>query len=170
MQKDQLWIRALQALHGPEAPVSRAVVHNPEDPASIIVRRSSHYLLDEAVKGLDAVLGLAAAKNPGMVDIQTGDVGPGPAPKVLVLYLHRATRAAGTSRVFATPGLNAGFLVGGDHELVICQRLPFPGAGIQIENATGFVRKVWDRAGRSNCGGTRAEWHLDATSATACCH
>ena len=142
VDQDQLWIRVLQALHGPGAAVSRTVVDDPEDAASIIVRWSSHYLLDEAVKGLDAVLGLAAAKDPGIVDIETGDVGPGPAPKVLVLHLHRATRAASTRRVFAPTGLNAGFLVGRDHELVILQRLAFPSAGIQIKNATGFFGKV----------------------------
>ena len=142
VDQDQLWICALQALHGPEAAVSRTVVDDPEDAASVVVGRSSHDLLDEAVKRLDAILLFAATKDPGMVDIQTGDVGPGPAPKVLVLDLHRATRAAGASGVFAAPGLNAGFLVGGDHELIIFQRLTFPMAGIQIEYATGFVGKV----------------------------
>jgi len=122
--------------------VSRTVTDDPEDTASIIVGRASHYLLDEAVKGCDAVLELAAPKDPGVVDIQTGDVGPGSAPKILVLYLHRATRAAGASGMFASPGLNAGFFVRGDHELIILQRLPFPCASIQIENAAGFVGKV----------------------------
>src|SRR2546422_8342817 len=44
--------------------------------------------------------------------------------------------------MLASPGLNAGFLVRRDHELVILQRPAFPCAGIQIENATGFVGKV----------------------------
>src|SRR5207249_8344473 len=118
VNQHQLWISTLQSLHGPGATVSRTVVDDPKDAASIHVRRSSHDLLDQSVKGLDAVLGLAAAKDPGMVDIQAGDVGPGPAAKVLMLYLHRATRAAGTSRMFAWPGLNAGFLVRGDTDLV----------------------------------------------------
>jgi len=122
--------------------VSRTVIDDPEDAASVIVGRASHYLLDETVKGLDAVLGLAAPKDPGMVDIQTGNVGPGSAPKILVLYLHRATRAAGARRMFAPPGLNAGFFICGDNELIILQRLPFPCAGIQVQNATGFVGKV----------------------------
>lgn len=126
----------------PEAAVSRTVVDDPEDAASVIVGRASHDLLDEAVKGPDTILLFAAPKDPGVVDIQTGDVGPGPAPKILVLYLHRATRAAGAGRMFASPGLNAGFFVRGDHELIILQGLPFPCAGIQIENATGFVGKV----------------------------
>src|ERR1017187_162934 len=99
VDQDQVWIRVVQALRGPGSAVCRTIVDAPEDAASIIVRRSSHYLLDETVKGFDAVLGFAAAKDPGIVNIQTGDVGPGSAPNVLVLYLHRATRAAGASRV-----------------------------------------------------------------------
>jgi len=142
VNQHQLWIRTLQSLHGPGAAVSRTVVDDPEDAASIMVRWSSHDLLDEAVKGLDAVLGLAAAKDPGIVDIQSGDVGQGAAPKVLVLYLHRATRAASASGMFAPPGLNAGFLVGGDHELIILQGVAFPLAGIQIQDAAGFFGKV----------------------------
>ncbi|SPE43422.1 hypothetical protein SBA3_910039 [Candidatus Sulfopaludibacter sp. SbA3] len=123
--------------------MSRTVVDDPEEPASIIiVRWPSHHLPDEAVKGLDAVLGLAAAKDPGIVGVQTGDVGPGAIPKVLVLSLHRATRAASTRRVFASAGLNAGCLVRRDHELVIPQRLAIPGAGMHIKNATGFDGKV----------------------------
>jgi hypothetical protein len=113
-----------------------------KDAASIIVRRSSHYLLHEAVKGFDAVLGFAATKDSDVVDIQAGDVGPSPATKVFVLNLHRATRAAGARRVFAPPGLHAGFLVRRDHELVILQRTAFPGTAVKIENATGFIRKV----------------------------
>lgn len=142
VDQDQLWIRALQALHSPEAAVSRTVVDDPEDAASVIVGRARHDLLDEAVKRPNTILLFAAPTDPGMVDIQTGDLGPGPAPKILVLYLHRATRAAGAGRMFASPGLNAGFFVRGDHELIILQGLPFPRAGIQIENAAGFVGKV----------------------------
>jgi hypothetical protein len=123
VDQDQLWIVALRALRCPETAVNRAVVDDPEDAASIVVRRSRHDLLHETVKGVDAVLGFAAAKDPGMVNIQTRDVGPGPAPKVLMLYLHRAPWAAGTGGVFAPPHLNAGFLVGRDHELFSRQDL-----------------------------------------------
>src|SRR5215469_4798499 len=142
VDEEQLWIRALQTLHRPGATVSGTVVDDPEDAASIVVWGSSHYLLDKAVKRCDAVLRLAASKDPGVVHVQTGDVGPGPAAKVFMLHLHRATRATGTSRVLAPSGLNAGFLVCRDHELIILQRVVFPRAGIQVENATGFVGKM----------------------------
>ena len=142
VDQDKLWIRALQALRSPGAAVSRTIINDPKDAASIMVRRSSHDLLHEAVKGSDAVLGFAAAKDPGMVDIETGDVSPGAAAEVFVLDLHRATRAARASGMFTPPGLDAGFLVCRDHELVILQRLAFPVAGIEVENAAGFLRKV----------------------------
>src|SRR5215831_657629 len=142
VNQDQLWIRALQTLHGPGAAVSRTVVNDPEDAARIIVRRTRHDLLDQTVKGFDAVVGFAAAKDPGMVDVQTGDVGPGSAAKVFVLHLHGTTRPACASGVFAAAGLNAGFLVRRNHEFIIFQRFVFPYAGIQIENAAGFAGKV----------------------------
>ena len=103
---------------------------------------SCHDLLHQAVKRLNAILLLAATKDPGMVNIQTGNVGPGPTAKVLVLDLHRAAGSAGASGVFAAPCLDAGLLVGRDHELIIFQRLTFPLAGIQIEYAAGFVSEV----------------------------
>ena len=168
VDQDPLWIRALQALHSPGTAVSRTIINDPKDAASIMVRRSSHDLLNEAVKGFDAVLGFAAAKDPRTVDIETGDVSPGPASKVFVFHLHRATRASCASGMFAPPGLDAGFLVGRDHELVILQRLVFPAAGISVENATGLIRKNWDRGGRSSCGDTRGESRLDATTAKVC--
>jgi hypothetical protein len=56
--------------------VSRTVVDNPEDAASII-GGPCHDLLDQSVKRLNAILLLAATKDPGMVNIQTGNIGPG---------------------------------------------------------------------------------------------
>ena len=44
--------------------------------------------------------------------------------------------------MFATACLNAGFLVGRDHELIVLQRFTFPSAGVQIEYAAGFVSEV----------------------------
>src|SRR5580704_7465470 len=142
VNQDQMWIRASQALHGSGAAVSRTVVDNPEDAARIVVWRSSHYLLYQSVKSLNAILLLAAAKDPRMVNIQTGDVGPGTISKVLVFDLHRPTRSAGASGVFAAPCLDAGLLIGRDHELIIFQRLTLPLAGIQIQYAASFVSEV----------------------------
>src|ERR1051325_11750232 len=118
VNQDQLGIRVLQALHRPGATVSRTIVDDPEDAARIIVGRSRHDLLDQTVKGFDAVVGLAAAKDSGMVDIQRGDVGPGSTTKIFVLNLHRATRPTCASGVFAAAGLNTGLLVRRNYEFV----------------------------------------------------
>jgi|SRR5215469_1781518 len=169
VDQDQLGIGALQALHSPGAAVSRTIIHDPKDAASVIVRWSSLDLLHEAVKGFDAVVGLTAPKDPGMVGIETGDVGPGPAPEVFVLHLHRATRTACARGMFAPPRLDAGFLVCRDHEFIAFERFVFPGAGIQVENAAGLLYPPsWDRGGRSSCGDTRGELRPDATSAKVC--
>jgi hypothetical protein len=53
-----------------------------------VVRRSRHYLLEQPVKGSDPILGLATAKDSGMVNIQTDDVSPGSTPGVFVFHLH----------------------------------------------------------------------------------
>jgi hypothetical protein len=71
--------------------------------------------------------------------------------------------------MLAPPGLDAGFLVCRDHELVILQRLVFPVAGVSVENAAGFIRKVGIAGGRSSCGDTRGESRPDATTAKVCC-
>jgi hypothetical protein len=122
--------------------VGRTVIDDPDDAAGIVVWRSSHNLLDETVKGCNAVLGLAAAKDPGTVNIQSGDVSPATASKVLVLDLHRPAWSASASGVFAAPCLDAGFLVGRDHELIVFQRLTLPLARIHIKYAASFVSEV----------------------------
>ena len=44
--------------------------------------------------------------------------------------------------MLAAPGLNAGLFVGGDHELVLFERLVFPGSLIEVENAAGFAGEI----------------------------
>ena len=52
-------------------------------------------------------------------------------------------RGGGTREwVFAATCLDAGFLVGGDHKLVVLKRRAFPSACIQIEYAASFVGEV----------------------------
>src|ERR1051325_4420188 len=104
----------------------RAVVYDPEDATGVVIRRSCHHLLDESVKGRDAILCFAATENPGPVDVQRGDVGPGAATEVLMLDMHGSARTATLRGVFAATSLNAGLFIGGDYELVILQRLVLP--------------------------------------------
>src|SRR6266516_3974895 len=45
--------------------------------------------------------------------------------------------------VLADSGLDAGFLVGADHELVGSQGLALPLPGVQVEDEPGLRREVW---------------------------
>lgn len=43
----------------------------------------------------------------------------------------------------AASSLNAGLLVGGDHEFVASQRCAVPGASIEVEDASGLDGELW---------------------------
>jgi hypothetical protein len=66
------------------APMSGAVVHDPEDAASGLVRLLAHHFIDQAIYRCNAVLDLAAAEDLGAMDIPSSQVGPGTAAKILV--------------------------------------------------------------------------------------
>ena len=121
----------------------RAIVDDPENATGVIIRRSCHHLLDEPVEGHDAIARFASAKDPGSVDIQRRDVGPGAATKVLMLDMHGSAGTATLRGVFAAAGLNAGLFIGGDDEFIVLQRLVLPLAGVEIQYAPGLGGEVW---------------------------
>src|ERR1051326_6016189 len=96
-----------------------AIVHDPEDATGVVIGRARHHLLDQSVKGRDAIPRFAAAIDSGSVDIQCSDVGPGTTTEVLILDTHARAWSARLREMFAAPGLNAGLLIGGDHEFII---------------------------------------------------
>lgn len=100
-------------------------------------------MFDQSVERGDARRRFAAAEDAGVMDIQGGDVSPRTATGVLVLDEHGAMRLRGQSGMDAASSLNAGLLVGGDHELIGSEGLAIPGAGIQIEDAAGLGGKLW---------------------------
>jgi len=105
-------LEAAETVLGFSATVGRAIVHDPEDAARVVVRRSSQHLLDQPVKGRNAVFEFAAAKDSGVVDVQGGDIGPGTATEVLVFDTHGCAWPAGLRGVFAAAGLDAHFFIG----------------------------------------------------------
>src|SRR5262249_33083030 len=119
MHESELGVAVAQTFDSSEAPVSRAIIYNPEHTAGIIVGRSGHDLLDAAVRRIDAIRGFAATDDSRMMDIQTRNIGPGPAAGVFVLDPHGSTRAALVGCMFAAASLNAGFFVGRDDEFII---------------------------------------------------
>jgi len=80
------------------AAMSGAVVHNPEDPASGLVRLLVHDLTDEALYRSHPVLDLTAAEYFGAVNVPGSQIGPGAFSKILVLELRGAIRS-GRQRV-----------------------------------------------------------------------
>src|SRR5580765_5214704 len=85
----------------------RAVVHDPEDATSVVIRRTHHHLLDQPVKGCDAIVRFATTEDFGPVDVQRCDIGPSAATEVFVLDMHGSARTATLRGVFAAASLNA---------------------------------------------------------------
>jgi hypothetical protein len=119
MHESELGVAVAQTFDSADAPMSRAIIYDPENTAGIIVGRSSHDLLDEAIKRIDAILGFAATEDSGVMDIQTRKIGPGAAAGVFVLDPHGSTRPTLGGCMFAATSLNAGFFVGRDDEFII---------------------------------------------------
>ena len=120
----------------------RTVVHDPEDATGVVIRRTHHHLLDETVKGCDAILRFATTEDFGPVDVQRCDVGPSAATEVLVLDMHGSAWTATLRGVFAATSLNAGLFIGGYYELVILQAPTLPLSGVEIQYAPGLGGEV----------------------------
>ena len=69
MHERQAGIKITEAFGGSVATMRRAVVHDPEDTTGVAIGWPCHHLFDQPVKGGDAVLTFAAAKDAGPVDI-----------------------------------------------------------------------------------------------------
>ena len=80
-----------------------SVVDDPEDTPGVVVGRASHDLLNKTVKGCDAGGSFAAAKDTGMMNVESGHVGPGSATTVLMFDAHRAFRRDGQRGMLAPP-------------------------------------------------------------------
>lgn len=142
MDQPQAGIALLQSCHGTVAPMSRTVIHDPEDAPGFSVRGTRHDLVHQPIKRSNPVLGFAATEDSSLMDIERGEVGPSSAALVLMLDPHRATGLANPSRVLAAPGLDTGLLVRRDHEFIVLQGVTAPTALIQIQNAARFRGKI----------------------------
>lgn len=99
-------------------------------------------LFHQTIKRRDAIGGFASTKDPSVVDIQSTEVNPSPAAFVSILDAARTTWLVGLRWVEATTSLNARLLISGDDEFIGFQRLSFPSAGIQIQQAAGLLGKM----------------------------
>jgi len=99
--------------------VGGSVVDHPEHPLGGPVGLLGHHLLDEGFESGDAGGVLAAAEDLRPMHVVGGEVGDRAAPVVVVVHPHRPGTARWQARVAAAPGLDRGFLIRGDHELVV---------------------------------------------------
>ena len=119
-----------------------AVVHDPEHTAGVAVRWLGHDLGDETVEGHDTSGFLTAAEELRAVDIERGQVGPGAAARVLMFDSSGLVRTRGQGGVLADAGLNAGLLIGADHELLGSQGRALPVPRVEVEDASGLGGEV----------------------------
>lgn len=131
-----------EAVGSPLAPMSGAVVHDPEDASCGLVGLLAHDFAHEAIHRRDAILGLATTEDLGAVDIPSSQVDPGAPAKVLVFHSHGAVRRSRQSRLFPAAGLNAGLFIGRDDKVVSAQWSAFPNAMVQIEDRTCLGGKI----------------------------
>ena len=104
--------------------MAAAVVDDPEHPPGRGVRLGGHDLFDQPAERLDAGGGLGPAEQLGPVHVVGGQIGQRPAPFVLVLDAHQTGPARRQGGVAAAAGLDAGLLIGADHELPLVSGLP----------------------------------------------
>jgi hypothetical protein len=127
-----------ESCNGSLARVGTAIVDDPKDTPCVVVGRASHDLLNKTIEWCDAGGCFATAKDTGMMNVESSDVGPGSAPLVLMFDTHRTLGGSGQRRMFAATGLNAGLLVSRNDKFIAFEGLPFPGTLIQIQDPGGF--------------------------------
>jgi hypothetical protein len=107
----------------------RTVIQDPKDTTGLVVGWSRHHLFDQAIKGRDAIDGLAPAEDSGVVDIQSTEINPSPTTFISILD-------ATSDPVYRVrwdgygAGLNARLLISTDDEFIGFQRFIVPLAAI----------------------------------------
>jgi hypothetical protein len=134
--------RGAQAVGGFFAAVGGTVVGNPKDAPRGAIGFYRHDLFYEAVKWLDTGGVLAAAEEPGAMDIPGGNVRAGTGALVLVLDAGATARCGRERRMDADAGLDAGFLVGRQHKVAAAQWRALPATLVEIKHPTGLGGEV----------------------------
>lgn len=131
-----------ETINGFLSPVGGAVVHNPEDAMSRLVRLLAHDLSDEAVGGSDSIFRFAAAEEFGAMDIPSCQIGPGALAEILVLDSPGAMRSQRQTPMLSVSGLDAGLFIRREDEFIPSQWGALPSALIQVEDDTRLDSKL----------------------------
>lgn len=142
MDGDDIGIDGPKAFDRGLAAVGGVVVHDPEHTPGVAVRGLVHDLSNQTIERLDASIPLAMPEDFSSVHIESCHVGPGSAAGVLVFDAGGLAWKRRQRSMLTNACLDAGFLVGTDHELVAAESLLLPLSGIQVENAPGFVGEI----------------------------
>lgn len=142
MDQLQARIALLEPSHTGKPSMGRTIVDDPEDPARLSIRSLGHDPVDQLVKRSNPALSLAMAEKLGAMNIHGRQVSNGSTPFVLVFDLHGFARLGWLAGMNASSGLNAGFFVRRNHELVLLQGLALPGPLVKIQQPSGFGGKV----------------------------
>ncbi len=125
---------ALELLDRGLPTVRGTVVDDPEHAPRRGIRLDAHDLGHQPAEGLDAGLGLAAAEQPGPVDVPGGEILERPAALVLVLDPHGPVGRRWQGRATAEASRDARLLVSADDGLVVPMPATVPLAGIEVED------------------------------------
>jgi hypothetical protein len=142
MDEDCVGPLGAEAVDGSLAPMSGAVVHDPEDASCGLVGLLAHDFTDEAIHRCDAILEFTTTEDLSAVDIPSRQINPGTLTKVLMFHSRGAVRRGRQSRLFTAAGLNARLFIGRDYKVVSAQWSAFPNAMVQIEDRTSLGGKI----------------------------
>ena len=142
MDQLQAGIPLLQSLHTGDSSMGGTIINNPEHATRLAIGGLVHHLIDQVVKGDNAALRWAVAEELGVMDIQGRHIGQRPTPLVLMFHLHRLARLGSLGGMDASASLNAGLLIGRNHELVLLQGLVLPDSLVKIQQPSGFGREL----------------------------
>jgi len=143
MHGDEIGEGGLEAPNTALAAMRRAVVHDPEYAPGAAIRWLRHDLGNQAMERLDAGGRLAAAEEFRAMNVHRGQIGPGAAPRVLVLDTSGLSGTGRQGGMLSKACLDAGLLVGGEHKLVVAQRMAFPVPGVEVQDTAGFGDELW---------------------------
>ena len=87
----------LESSNGSLAAMRGTIVDDPENAFGRSIRFLGHDLVHQSVKRNDTGCGFTAAKDPGMMDVPSCEVGPGPEPLVFGFHAHALIRLRGAA-------------------------------------------------------------------------
>ena len=139
MNQNRLAISLPQSLCRRLAAVRGAIVHDPEDTAGGPVGLGPHNLLDQSTERVGPRIRLTPSQDAASADIPSHQVLQSSSSLVLVFHAQGTSWSGRQSRVTSDAGLAACPLIRADEVVPATQCFALPEAGIQVEDATGFL-------------------------------